>query len=66
MMCGVRTPDISYSTLNGTHGMDREDIIRAITGGVGDGGEELNPCMPRWQMTEKDVNDVVEYLKTLK
>lgn len=66
MMCGVKTPDIRYSTLSETHGMDEEDIIRAITSGVGDEGEELNPCMPRWQMTEEDVRDVIDYLKTLK
>lgn len=65
MMCGIKTPDIRYSTLNKTHGMSKEDIIRAITKGVGDEGEELDLCMPRWQMSEKDINDVLEYLKQL-
>ena len=66
MMCGVKTPDIRYSTLAGEHGMSEEDIKRAITSGVGDEGEELNWCMPRWQMTEKDLNDLIDYLKQLK
>lgn len=65
MMCGVKTPDIRYSTLTKTHGMSEEDIKRAITQGIGDEGEELNPCMPRWQMTEEDLNDLIDYLKQL-
>jgi len=65
MMCGVKTPDIRYSTLNQKHGMSDEDIKRAITKGVGDEGEELDYCMPRWQMTEKDLNDLIEFLKEL-
>ena len=65
MMCGVKTPDIRYSTLSQKHGMSDEDIMKAITQGVGDEGEELDYCMPRWQMTEKDLNDVVEFLKEL-
>ncbi|MGE4495868.1 MAG: hypothetical protein AB7D09_13700 [Methanosarcina sp.] len=28
-------------------------------------GEPLDLTMPRWKMTDKDVDDVVEYLKTL-
>ncbi len=65
MMCGVKTPDIRYSTLTKEHGMSDEDIKRAITKGIGDEGEELDYCMPRWQMSEKDINDLIEYLKQL-
>ena len=65
MMCGVKTPDIRYSTLTKKHGMSDEEIKRAITKGVGDEGEELDYCMPRWQMTEKDLNDLIDYLKEL-
>jgi|Deesub1362B_J571_1020462.scaffolds.fasta_scaffold00025_1 cytochrome c oxidase subunit 2 len=65
MMCGVKTPDIRYSTLTEEHGMTEEDIKKAITQGVDDEGEELDYCMPRWQMSEKDLNDVIEYLKEL-
>ncbi len=65
MMCGIKTPDIRYSTLTQKHGMSDDDIRRAITQGRGDEGEELDYCMPRWQMTEKDLNDVIDYLKQL-
>ncbi|WP_232215804.1 c-type cytochrome [Archaeoglobus veneficus] len=65
MMCGVKTPDIRYSTLTEEHGMSEEDIKKAITQGIDDDGEELDYCMPRWQMSEKDLNDVIEYLKQL-
>ena len=65
MMCGVETPDIRYSTLAEEHGMSEEDIKRAITAGIGEDGE-LNYCMPRWQMSEKDLNDLIEFSKQLK
>ncbi len=65
MMCDVKTPDIRYSTLTEEHGMSEEDIKKAITRGIDGEGEELDYCMPRWQMSEKDLNDVVEYLKEL-
>ncbi len=65
MMCGVKTPDIRYSILSEKHGMSDEDIIRAITKGVDDEGNQLDLCMPRWQMSEKDIRDVIDYLKEL-
>ena len=65
MMCGVKTPDVRYSTLSEKHGMSEKDIIKAIIKGTGDEGEELDLCMPRWQMTENDLDDVIEYLKQL-
>ncbi len=65
MMCGIKTPDIRYSTLINKHGMSEDDIKLAITKGIDDEGDELDLCMPRWQMTEKDLNDVIEYLKQL-
>jgi cytochrome c oxidase subunit 2 len=42
-----------------------ELIIRAIREGVDPDGKPLDPGMPRWQMTDKDVRDVINYLKTL-
>lgn len=39
-------------------------IKKAITDGEGL-GYKLNIAMPRWGMTEKDLNDIIEYLKTL-
>lgn len=65
MMCSVRAPDIRYSTLAGEHGMSDEDIKRAIVEGIGENGEQLDYCMPRWQLSNSDLNDLIEYLKQL-
>ncbi len=64
MMCNIKSPDIRYSTLT-KHGMSEEDIKRAITNGIDEDGEKLDYCMPRWHMSEKDLNDLIEYLKQL-
>lgn len=43
-----------------------EDLIkRAITQGVAEDGHQLNPMMPRWQISGSDLNDLLSYLKTL-
>lgn len=39
-------------------------IKRAITDGEGP-GYKLNIAMPRWSMTEDDLNDIINYLKGL-
>lgn len=73
MMNRVKVPDIRYSTLTSPHGEDDEqepawsdeDIKRAITTGVEPNGEELKSWMPRWEMSEGDLNDLLEYLKAL-
>jgi mono/diheme cytochrome c family protein len=43
-----------------------ELIVRAIRQGLDPDGEPIDPGMPRWQMADKDVRDVIEYLKVLK
>ncbi len=63
MMCSKAAPDIRYSTLL-EDGMSDEDVKNAITKGVHE-GEVLDWCMPRWQMSDEDVNDVLQYLKEL-
>jgi mono/diheme cytochrome c family protein len=43
-----------------------DDLLkRAITKGIDANGESLDPTMPRWYMPEKDLNDLVTYIKTL-
>jgi hypothetical protein len=37
---------------------------RAITEGVDPAGEPLDLTMPRWQMSERDLDDLLEFLKT--
>ena len=76
---GIKGPDIRYKTLTVKYsgylgfleakgekisgGIDTL-IKRAITDGEGP-VYKLNIAMPRWLMTEDDLNDVIEYLKTL-
>ena len=42
-----------------------ETIKRAITEGVEPDGEQMDLTMPRWQMSEQDLDDLIEFLKTL-
>jgi cytochrome c oxidase subunit 2 len=42
-----------------------ETIKRAITEGLDPAGEPLDLTMPRWQMSERDLDDLLEFLKTL-
>ena len=64
MMCDEKAPDIRYSELKKEE-MSDEEIITAITKGTHE-NEILDYCMPRWQMSDEDLNDVIEYLKRLK
>ena len=73
MMDTAIPPDIRYSTLTeGEHGegeehppYDDELIKRAITQGLDPAGEPLDLTMPRWQMSEEDLDDLLEFLQTL-
>ncbi|MCZ7574412.1 MAG: cytochrome c [Ardenticatenaceae bacterium] len=75
MMGTFVAPDIRYPTLTqGEHGdahethppYSDETITRAITEGIDPAGEPLAWPMPRWRMSEGDLNDLLDYLKTLK
>ncbi len=59
MMQTIDVPDITG------HHLTEENLKRAITDGIGHNGESLDEFMPRWQMAEEDLNDLVEYIKTL-
>ena len=41
-----------------------ETLIRAITRGVDPSGKPLDPAMPRWSMSNQDLDDLLAYLKT--
>lgn len=64
-------PDITYEALTSGHGEEEhppytdETIKIAIKDGIDPASEPLNPTMPRWQMSDSDLNDLLEYLKTL-
>lgn len=40
-------------------------IKRAITMGIDAGGKSQHWSLPRWKMSEEDLNDISEYLKSL-
>lgn len=42
-----------------------ETIKRAITQGINPAGEPLDWPMPRWSMSDADLDDLITYLKTL-
>ncbi len=69
-------PDIRYDSLvmeEHAHGGKAEshprytdDLIkRAINEGIDTAGKTLDPIMPRWKLSEKDLADLLAYLKQL-
>jgi cytochrome c oxidase subunit 2 len=75
MMLGEVPPDIRYTHLiaeehSEGHGEEHPPytdalIKRAIVEGLDPAGNPLGPSMPRWQMDEGDLEDVLNFLKTL-
>lgn len=79
MMLRDIPPNITYEHLveeehgEGEHGEEEEEhppyteelIERAIVEGLDPAGEPLSLAMPRWQMSEEDVEDLIDYLRTL-
>ncbi|MBE0524120.1 MAG: cytochrome c [Methanosarcinales archaeon] len=73
VMMSYKIPsDISYEALTSEHGEEEEHppytdetIKISIRDGINPGGELLDPTMPRWQMSDSDLNDLLKYLKTL-
>jgi len=75
MMRVFESPDIRYQTLTSEE-MEHEEgeehppytdetIKRAIIQAVNPAGEPLDWPMPRWMMSDEDLNDLLEYLKSL-
>ncbi|AKB85828.1 cytochrome c family protein, putative [Methanococcoides methylutens MM1] len=75
MMGTVTPPDITYETLTAEeeHEDEHEEhppytdetIKIAIREGKDPAGEELDYTMPKWDMSDKDIEDLIDYLKTL-
>lgn len=72
MMGGFTAPDITYKVLTGKVKGEEEhkpfterEIKRAITRGIEPNGEELNFNMPRWNMADADLENIIDYLKKL-
>ena len=64
----VQAADITWLSLtqNQQPPYTEDTVKRAITQGVDAAGQPLDAVMPRWSMSAQDLNDVVEYLKTLR
>ena len=73
MFTTLTIPDIRYSTLTASRtesgtvvpGWTDADIGRAVREGVEPTGQRLLAPMPRWDMTDADLTDVIAYLKEL-
>ena len=73
MYGGVEIPDIRYSVLSSGRSEDgttapgwtERDIARAIRDGIEPNGEQLKAPMPRWDMTDSEIDSVITYLKEL-
>jgi cytochrome c oxidase subunit 2 len=77
MMQSFNVPDITWPHLTeeeheagGEHEehppYTEETVKIAITQGLEPSGEQLDNTMPRWRISDQDLNDLVGYLKTLK
>ena len=79
-MTPMDAPDIRYNTLineEDEHGetvdehedehseYDVEDFRKAVIEGNHPSGEPLSRLMPRWEMSESDLKDLFEFLKTI-
>ena len=60
----VQAPDITYNALIEESFTDAS-IATAIRDGVDEKGERMDAAMPRWQMSETDVDAIIAYLKVL-
>lgn len=75
MMSTEIPPDIRYHTLTEEEHDEHEGeehppytdatIKQAITDGLNPAGEPLDYTMPRWRMSEGDLDDLLKFLKTL-
>ena len=61
---GVKSANITWSKLKSE--FNDEKLKAAITQGKDPDGSKLSTYMPRWQISDKDLSDLIAYLKTLK
>ncbi|UCG54289.1 MAG: cytochrome c [Dehalococcoidia bacterium] len=77
MMWSFETPDITWANLTSEEHHDEGNnekehppyteatVKQAITEGINPAGKPLDAEMPRWKMSEEDLTDLIEFLKTL-
>ena len=63
MMQTMTAKDIRWSTLQSE--FDAEKFRLAVTKGQDPDGTQLNTDMPRWNISDDDLADLIAYLKTL-
>jgi len=44
---------------------DAESFKLAVTQGVNPAGDPLDPAMPRWRMSDRDIQDLIEFLESV-
>lgn len=66
MMTGeaIKVPDVTYGALIKS-GLTDANIRTAIHDGLDETGKRLQSSMPRWQMTDPDLDATIAYLKEL-
>ena len=65
----MNAPDIRYSALQAEKKDKKEynleDLRQAVTHGKHPDGSNLDRYMPRWEIEDGDLADVLDYLKSL-
>lgn len=65
----MNAPDIRYSALQAEkkdkQEYNLEDLRQAVTHGKRPDGSNMEPYMPRWEIEDGDLADVLDYLKSL-
>jgi mono/diheme cytochrome c family protein len=63
---GEVSADLRYQALvtGQRHPYDLRLLERAISTGVDNEGDKLDPVMPRWRLSQRDLHDVAEYVLT--
>jgi len=73
MPTSLIAPDIRYDSLTAEDHdgdeqhvpYDEQSLARAIREGIEPDGETLSWPMPRWELSDRDMADLIDYLKTL-
>ena len=68
MMAQYDVPNITWPELTGPDynpPYTADTLKRAITQGLDEEGMSLDPFMPRWVMSDRDLGDLVSYIQTL-
>jgi cytochrome c oxidase subunit 2 len=60
----IVSADIRWETLI-DEDFDEAKFKKAVTEGIDEKGERLSVWMPRWDTTDKDLDELIAYLKTL-